>query len=68
MQGAAKTIATKRELGEKIAAIEGMSLSVEIATLFQTFDDQNKSASERIEALLEYLRALKGPDELFRRQ
>ena len=41
----------KREIGEKIAAIEGLSLSPELAVLFQSFDAEKKTTSERLKAI-----------------
>jgi hypothetical protein len=54
MQSAPDTTNAKRQLGEKIAAIEGLSLSPELSAMFQTFDAQNKSASERLKAIHDY--------------
>lgn len=49
-----RTTAEKRQLGAKIAAIEGISLTPEIAELFARFDAENRSASERIKLIHEY--------------
>jgi hypothetical protein len=54
MQSAPETLSAKRQLGEKIAAIEGLSLSPELSAMFQTFDAENKTASERLKAIHDY--------------
>jgi hypothetical protein len=51
------TNAAKRAIGEKIAAIEGLALSPELAAMFEKFDAADKSANERIQALLGYFAA-----------
>ncbi len=54
MTFAERTIANKRELGEKIAAIEGLSLSPELSEIFRKFDADGKPSSERIRVLLDH--------------
>jgi hypothetical protein len=51
MQSSPDTKYVKRQLGEKIAAIEGLCLSPELAAMFRTFDAENKSAAERLKAI-----------------
>jgi hypothetical protein len=54
MNQAVRTIAEKRELGAKIAAIEGLSLTSELTLLFEQFDAANKTPSERIKLIHQY--------------
>ncbi len=54
MNQALRTRAEKRELGAKIAAIEGLSLTPELTLLFEKFDNENRSPSERIKLIHEH--------------
>ncbi len=54
MNQAVRKIAEKRELGLKIAAIEGLSLTPELALLFEKFDAENKTPNERIKLIHQY--------------
>jgi hypothetical protein len=54
MNNLARTTRQKRELGAKIAAIEGLMLSSELVSLFEKFDIENRSPVERIKLLHEH--------------
>ena len=49
-----QTRAEKRELGAKIAAIEGLSLTPDLTLLFEKFDSENRTNGERIKLLHAY--------------